>query len=196
MERPSHRRRQESTLADEALVAEIVDRGHGSQALGGLLGGQVALRLAQQLVADHELAHGRRPQERRQAALGRVLAGCLDGEGAASPDLAVWVWGFEAPIASPLFSRTWTQRNDAPSAVVWSAHRSTIERTAAGDIRAIVRSWRGEKQMTRQVPRSPSARRRPISSRSSDVIRAESRVVVGEDERLAVGRRVKASSAG
>ena len=30
-----------------------------------------------------------------------------------------------------------------------------------GDIRASVRSWRGEKQMTRQVPRSPSARSSP-----------------------------------
>ena len=49
-------------------VARLVARRHAGtdrpQPLGGVLGRQVALRLGQQLVADHELAHVG-PQQRR-----------------------------------------------------------------------------------------------------------------------------------
>ena len=41
-----------------------MDGRDGSEPLGGFLGAEVALGLGEQLVADHELAHGR-PQERR-----------------------------------------------------------------------------------------------------------------------------------
>ncbi len=39
--------------------------GQAAQALGGAFGRDVALRLGQQLVADHELAHRGRAQQRR-----------------------------------------------------------------------------------------------------------------------------------
>ena len=44
--------------------------------------------------------------------------------------------GFEAPIAAPRFSKTWTQRYVAPSSVVWSAHTSMTRRIASGAMRA------------------------------------------------------------
>jgi hypothetical protein len=78
-------------------------------------------------------------------------------------------WGFDAPISEPRFSNTWTHGYVRPSSAVCSAHIAMIARTSAGDIRAIVRSCRGEKQSTRHVPRSPSARRRPSENRESSV---------------------------
>ena len=40
--------------------------GERAQTLCGFLGGEVALGFREELVADDELAHGRRPQERRE----------------------------------------------------------------------------------------------------------------------------------
>jgi hypothetical protein len=98
-------------------------------------------------------------------ALGRVLPGRLARQGRAGPDLAVRV-GLEAPIDLPRFSKTWTHGYVSPSSAVWAAHTSTTLRTASGAIRARPWSWRGEKQMTRLVPLSPSATRRPSVTRS------------------------------
>ncbi len=70
-------------------------------------------------------------------------------------------------MASPRFSKTCTQRFCAPSSVDCVAQRSTTSRTPAGGMSVSVRSWRGEKHRTRQVPVSASATRRPSARCSS-----------------------------
>ena len=73
--------------------------------------------------------------------------------------------GLEAPIAAPRFSKTWTQRYVARRArSSGRPRRRSPGGSPSGDIAPSVRSWRGEKQTTRQTPRSPSARRRPSST--------------------------------
>ena len=76
-------------------------------------------------------------------------------------------WGFDAPIISPRFSKTWTHWKRSPSSAVWSAQRSMTPRTSGRSMRASVRSWRREKHRTRHVPASTSARSRPSSRRSA-----------------------------
>ena len=61
---------------------------------------------------------------------------------------------------------------------------------------ASVRSWRGEKHTTRQVPRSPSARNSPSPTRRVRGVRTERREVVGEHERRRVVRVDVARGAG
>ena len=53
--------------------------------------------------------------------------------------------------------------------MVCSAQTSTMRRISGSLMPASVRSWRGEKQTTRQVPRVPSARNSPADTRASDV---------------------------
>ena len=65
----------------------MVDGVDGAQPLGGFLGGQVALGLGEQLVADHELADAGRPQERR-VEVGVELP--VARSSAASPSNGAW----------------------------------------------------------------------------------------------------------
>ena len=94
--------------------------------------------------------------------------------------------GFEAPIASPRFSKIWTQRLVAPRSVVCVAHRSMTSRTPSGGMCVRVRSCRGEKQTTRQVPGCDSAIEQPVLDAFVPDVGAQGGEVVGEDE----GRRV------
>ena len=78
-------------------------------------------------------------------------------------------WGLLAPIIAPRFSKICTQRisSSAPSARYSSVHTLTTGSISSTDIRASVRSWRGEKQTTRQRPLSLSATINPPRSTAS-----------------------------
>ena len=70
-------------------------------------------------------------------------------------------------MTAPLFSNTWTQRYRRPSSAVCSAQTSTTARICATGISGSDRSWRGEKQMTRQVPGTETARKSGSPSSST-----------------------------
>ncbi len=55
-------------------------------------------------------------------------------------------------MMAPLFSKTWTHRYCSPNSAVCATQTSTTCRIASTSISGSVRSWRGEKQMTRLVP--------------------------------------------
>jgi hypothetical protein len=89
-------------------------------------------------------------------ALGGVLLRRQGRQSVTGPTLPCGC-GLDAPIISPLFSNTCTQRYRRPSSMTCSTQASTTWRIAGTGISARVRSCRGEKQITRQVPRSPHA---------------------------------------
>ena len=95
--------------------------------------------------------------------------------------------GFEQPMMSPLFSKTCTQRHSRPSSAVCSAHVSITRRMSGTAIRASVRSCRGEKQITRHVPRTACAvKSASFGGRSVSAFREQRREVVREHERRVV----------
>ena len=134
-------------------------RGRVSQALGGFLGGQVALGLGEQLVADHELADGR-PQERR-VEVGVELPVVASGRRRTAPGASPSSTGRAAEQA--VVARRAV--DEAPARPSRAASSSSGSRAPGAWRSAASRTARpprtGRRPASRRSPRRPAARRSP-----------------------------------
>ena len=142
-------------------------------------------------------------EQQRPAVLGEVGRCCSSsradkvGQRGRAPRPGRADAGWSAHHARPLFSNTCTQRYAPPSSArLLRPDVDHAPNVAAAAISGRVRSWRGEKQITRQVPRTPSARNSGCAaSVRLGRVRQQRREVVGEDEgALVVGVALAARS--
>ena len=156
--RPASRRSRSTTRGPPRLLADVVEQQPASPC-----------RVASAGAAP-------RPRARpRRAAPCRPRSGRADA-------------GSRRPSPRPGSRTPGPSGTSAPSSAVWSAQRSTTARTASGDIRASVRSWRGEKQMTRHVPALALGAEEAVLDRAVGRVGPKRGEVVGEHERVGVGR--------